>query len=67
MDDPYAVGRSRDPYQGVQEAAPGYSRDEKQGRGYRGDYHPVKAENDDFDDRGRKKSSHRSSKEPAGR
>ncbi|XP_065055606.1 zinc finger CCCH domain-containing protein 13-like [Rhopilema esculentum] len=65
VDDPYAVGRSRDSYQGVQEPAPGYSRDEKQGRGYRGDYHPVKAEHDDFDDRGRKKSSHRSSKEPA--
>ena len=67
-DEGYQGGRPRDPYQGPQEPPlPSYSRDEKPMHRHRNEYPPIKADVEDIDDRGRKRTSYPSSREHKGK
>lgn len=55
-------GRSRDSFAGAKDPQQNYAREEKQGQRYR-DHQGAKIDQDEFDERGRRKSGHRASRE----
>ena len=65
-DEGYTGGRSRDVYAGTQESQQSYAREDKQGQRYR-DHQSNRIDPDEFDERGRRKSGHRASRERKGR
>ena len=60
----FAAGRSRDTYAGAPEQ--GFAREEKQGQRHR-NYSGSKGDQDELDERGRRKSGHRGSRERKGK
>ena len=58
-------GRSRDSFAGAKDPQQNYAREEKQGQRYR-DHQGAKIDQDEFDERGRRKSGHRASRERKG-